>query len=273
MRKPDCLAVILMLLGACAPTPRQEPIAAEAPPAKAPANEPYRPQAQRNGAPDPKLPIVGDPLGLLSKPRANGAPDAAVIQVRNAPRAFDPGALMASGQVEPTRVERERDPRAIARVQAELARSQKPRVVSNTVSVIEEKSAREVLGAIQNGAARPHVLFLYASYCGACRSVMPAFVDLARTFKQRGVLFTAASVDEDRDAFAQYAPVLGGALPAVWIRPEGTTRDELKRLGLKLEANGYSIPLFALFDQRRRLIAEGHARELHNLPRALDELL
>jgi thiol-disulfide isomerase/thioredoxin len=148
----------------------------------------------------------------------------------------------------------------------ERARPSKPGKVR-----IQEKSAQEVVRRASQGGARVHVLLLYASYCKACRSEMPAFVQLVRSYKSRGVAFTAASVDGDPEAFAAYAAALEGTTEPYWIRSDGSTRAELTRAGIQLPNNTFSIPLFAVFAGQRRLVAQGHS--LRSLPGTLDALL
>ena len=183
---------------------------------------------------------------------------------------------MASAALDPpTKIEVERDPRAVARGQLELA-AERPRPSPSPAGVtVQEKRAAEVLGSLRGDGARAQVLFLYASYCKACRNVLPSFLDLVRAYRPRGVRFTAASVDQHEEQLAAYAPALGGVLPVVWIKPEGpgVTLRELRRAGLNLPEDTYSIPLFAVFDRARRLVSQGHTRELHRLPTTLDELL
>ena len=176
----------------------------------------------------------------------------------------------------PTRIEVERDPRAVARVQVELA-EERPRATAPSPArvAVQEKRASEVLGSVRAGGARPHVLYLYASYCKACRNVLPSFLELVRAYRARGVRFTAASVDQRAAQFEDYAPALGGVLPALWIKPEGpgVTLRELRRAGLNLPEDGFSIPLFAVFDSAHRLVSQGNTRELPRLPETLDTLL
>jgi len=233
--------------------------------------------AHENGAPDPHLPVVGDPLGLLSRPAPASAPAPPALAAKTS--GFDPGALMRSAQDVPeTKVELERDPRAVARAAAALQESSAPRPTSAlprnvAAQPVEEKSAAEVFGSIRRGAARPHVLFLYAAYCPGCRKVMPSFLPLVHYYKPRGVQFTAASVDRDRLRYEDYAPVLGGVLPPVLIRSEGSTASEMRRAGLTVAGDSFSIPLVALFDKTRRLVMQGGGATMARLPQALDGLL
>ena len=260
---------------------RQNSLAPEPQPAQAPpaALEPVTPApppapAVAAGAPDPRLPIVGDPLGLLSKPPA-AAQHPEPTQAR--PETFDPGALMASAALAPpTKLDIERDPRAVARGQVEQAKEHPRPALPGAASVtVQEKRAAEVLGSLRNGGAPAQVLYLYASYCKACRNVLPSFLELVRAYRARGVRFTAASVDYHAEPFADYAPALAGVLPAIWIKREepGTLLRELQRIGLNLPEGSFAIPLFAVFDRSQRLVSQGNTRELHRLPSTLDGLL
>lgn len=249
------------------PVPAQPAVAA-------PQNVPALAVAN-NGAPDPNLPIVGDPLGLLSRPSAS-APSAPVRAAQTTDR-FDPGALMNNAASAPeTKVELERDPRAVARgLSAINEPSKAPSLApAGGRSVpIQEKSAADVFGGIRRGASQPHVLFLYAAYCPGCRKVMPQFLPLVTHYKARGVQFTAASVDRDAGMYEGYAPVLGGVLPPVLIRSEGKTASEMRRAGLTLSGDSFSIPLVAVFDKARKIVMQGGSAAVAKLPSQLDALL
>jgi hypothetical protein len=268
----------LVALLACNASPRlaAEPSApqATAPAEPAPAPAVTASSAPAHGAPDPRLPIVGDPLGLLSRPAPSQVESASARQAK-AQRGFDPGALMASANLAPqTTVPLERDPRAVARAAQAMAEPAQ-RAVPHTRGpvVVQEKSAAEVIGGVRKSAPRPHVLFLYASYCRACRNVLPNFLPLVQYYKGRNVLFTAASVDRDLSSYESYAPVLNGVLPPVLIRSEGETRNELIRAGLSFSGDSYSIPLVAVFDKGHRLVRQGGSNEFARLAQTLDGLI
>jgi len=267
------LLPLFALLACDAParlTPEQLAPKPEALAAPAPTPEPARvASTPADGKPDPNLPVVGDPLGLLSRPQPRA--DAPGAQAPAPQPRFDPGALMAAARATPTLVQ-ERDPRAVAR--GTQAMVEQPRRTSSAPSAgvpVQEKSAAELIGSIKRSSARPHVLFLYAAYCGACREVLPNFLPLVEHYG-KSVSFTAASIDRDRDAYERYAPVLRGVLPPVLIRSEGMTRQELVRAGLSFDGDGFSIPLLAVFDKGHRLVRQGGGRELARLARTLDEL-
>lgn len=268
-------AVLALLACKASPTLTVEPAPAQAavPVDVAPTPALKAEAPATPGAPDPSLPIVGDPLGLLSRP----APRAKTAAVKEEAKGFDPGALMASTKLAPpTQVPLERDPRAVARGAAAMSEAApKPRSSVSHVQgpiVVQEKSAAEVIGGVKRSAQRPHVLLLYAAYCRACRNVLPNFLPLVEYYRPRGVLFTAASVDADANAYESYAPVLKGILPPVLIRSEGQTLKELQRAGLSFSGNGYSIPLVAVFDRSRKLVKQGGSGEIARLAQTLDTL-
>jgi hypothetical protein len=275
------LSPTLFVLLACnaAPQLAAEPRATKATVATEPGPAPVTTTAPApaNGAPDPRLPIVGDPLGLLSRAPPSKAESVAKPSAKENKGRFDPGALMASANLAPqTMVPLERDPRAVARAALAMADSAQkapeaaPRV--RDPLLVREKSAAEVIGGVRKSAARPHVLFLYASYCRACRNVLPNLLPLVQYYRPRNVLFTAASVDNDPSAYERYAHVLNGVLPPVWIRAEGQTQKELVRAGLAFSGDTYSIPLLAVFDKNHRLVRQGGGSEIARLPQTLDAL-
>jgi thiol-disulfide isomerase/thioredoxin len=254
--------------GARAPAPA---LSAETPVDVAPRAEPAPAPAPTGAGTDPRLPVLGDPLGLLSRPAAGGTAPRASAEPRASK--LDPSSLMGSAPGARSAVnEPARDARAVERARAELA-ARAPAPAAAVRAPLQEKSAQEVVRRASQGGARVHVLLLYASYCRACRGVMPSFVQLARAYKARGVAFTAASIDGDREAFAAYAAVLEEALEPIWIVPDSGTKAALKRAGVKLPDDSLSIPMFAVFAGQNRVVAQGHSRELRELPGTLDALL
>ncbi|MDB4991162.1 MAG: hypothetical protein JWN04_6340 [Myxococcaceae bacterium] len=223
------------------------------------------------------LPILGDPLGLLSKASATPTRKASGRDLGT----LAPGALMAKHEATgkqddvapgsaPERASVERDARAVERGRTSSASVIPMPVASGEV---REVSAARLMRELRDSAGKVRVLFLYASYCKACRGVMPTVLDFARRYYSRGVRFTAASVDKDRDAFSAYAPVLSGLFPAILITPDGTTGGELKRLGVPLQGSGFSIPMVAVLDRKQHLIAYGNSSLAEHLDRAVEPLL
>jgi thiol-disulfide isomerase/thioredoxin len=206
------------------------------------------------------LPTLGDPLGLLSKPSSDRdrKPD---------PAALDPGALRGD---EPTLVKIERDPRAVRRGQARSEPKNADPARAARPANVRETSAASLLMRVRQGQA-PHVLFVHASYCKACRTVLPRFLEIAERYQKRGVRFSAASVDDDQNAFAGYAASLRGVLEPLWVSPDGTMGDALRAAGLNIGPTSYAIPLVAVFHSKR-VIMQGNSREVRELPALLDTL-
>jgi hypothetical protein len=236
---------------------------AEARPVEAPAPAP-EPVATTPPAPKP-LPTLGDPLGLLSRKQ----PGSDKLD-NDKLRAMDPGALMGSDMA-PTVVKLERDPRAVKR---SIIESPKPR--AGTATTLRAAGVREISAASLmqrvRGSGAPQVLYVHASYCKACRASLPRLLKMVEAYQGRGVRFTAASVDSDANVFADYAPALQGLLEPLWISRDGTLRDTLASAGVAVNADSISIPLFAVF-RERRVVAQGHSRQLRDLPTILDGLL
>ncbi|MET0285434.1 MAG: thioredoxin family protein [Polyangiales bacterium] len=251
--------VLSLALVACSSPPalEMERAPVEAPPA-ASAPTPAAPAASTG-----KLPILGDPLGLLSKP-----PAGAELPPRPRQAALSPDALMAAGRApSPEARVFERDARAVAREQAVPER--KLPLASTT---LREATARRVMTDLRSSTAKLRVLFLYAAYCPACREVMPTVREAARRHYGKGVEFTAASVDRDREQYAAYVPTLEGVFPATLITSDGTTAQELKRLGVPLDGKGFAIPLVAVLDRKQRLVAYGNTHLAARLDQALTSL-
>lgn len=88
-------------------------------------------------------------------------------------------------------------------------------------------------------------VFLYASWCGYCRAVLPEMIKLE---KQRKGSVIAISIDKDPDVFTRYIQSRHGDLPflpIVWDRDAGSLHDALARFGIK---PGNGIPFTALLD-------------------------
>jgi thiol-disulfide isomerase/thioredoxin len=222
-------------------------------------------------APAKPLPVLGDPYGLLKLP-----PQPSAAPPRGASRAsarpldrLDPGALSAPNAAHPAQAP-ERDPRALERVEAATSSARRP--APSFSAEVDEKSAGEVLRDVTKGRGLPQVLFLYASYCSYCRTAMAPFLTLSQRYREQGVRFTAASVDKNREAFAAYAPTLGGQFPAWWVTPDTGMGHELSKLGVKLKESGsFGIPLFVVLDARQRVVSQGAG--LEDMAHSLDGLL
>ncbi|HEX6239511.1 MAG TPA: hypothetical protein VFZ61_01405, partial [Polyangiales bacterium] len=114
------LGLTLCALAACnAPAAPAPPLSRESsaqPSPQLPALQAAAPKqaSAGNSGVDPRLPVVGDPLGLLSRP---STPDTARTQRAGEARP-DPGALMASVTGSTGQPALERDARAVARGQS-----------------------------------------------------------------------------------------------------------------------------------------------------------
>lgn len=230
------------------------------------AEAPVEPEpAPATPAPAKPLPTLGDPLGLLSRPSSERDRKAAA---RELAESLDPGALRSD---EPTVVSLERDPRAVRRGQERTARSASESARASRAAGLRETNAASLMMRVRQSAS-PHVLFLHASYCKACRNVLPRLLEIAEKYEKRGVRFSAASVDRDESLFAAYAPSLRGVLEPLWITPDGTLGDALRASGITIQGNSFSIPLVAVF-RARRVVLQGNSREVRELPATLDGML
>ncbi len=92
------------------------------------------------------------------------------------------------------------------------------------------------------------VLNFWATWCGPCNDEMPMIVEIEREYRNRGVAFVAASLDDSKTksripAFLSKYQV---EFP-VWY---GATGDDLARLGL-----GEAVPATVFIDQEGHITA------------------
>ena len=222
----------------------------------------------RHDAARPTPFVPGDPHGLLSRKRATAQPTGAADVGQ-----LDPGALMAgpktarSSAQAPT-TEPEVPPGARDALSSPAPKPAEARYLN---AAVRDTTITAVVNRVRAGSSRARVLFLYGAYCPACRKAMPRFIDIVRSHGRRSVEFTAGSVDRDRDAFVRYVPALEGMVEPLWIRAEGKTTSELKRLGLPLK-DTFSVPLVAVLDRSQRVVLQGNGSALYELPRVIEQL-
>jgi len=111
------------------------------------------------------------------------------------------------------------------------------------------------------------VLNLWATWCGPCKAELPLLVTAEREYKDRGVAFIAASLDDvkSRARIPEFIKQSGIGFP-VWM---GATSDDLAKLGL-----GEAVPATAFLDAEGRIAARvsGQIRE-SEIKERLDWLL
>ena len=94
------------------------------------------------------------------------------------------------------------------------------------------KIARIIDAGHKEGQRR--AVFIYASWCGYCRAVLPEVIELENQSKGSIV---AISIDEDPEVFNRYIQRTYGELPfypLVWDRDSGYLDQSLSRFGIKI---------------------------------------
>ena len=105
---------------------------------------------------------------------------------------------------------------------------------------------------------RGHIVVfnLWATWCGPCKAELPLLVSAQREYKDRGVLFVAASLDDakSRPRIPEFLKQFDVQFP-VWT---GASGDDLARLGL-----GEAVPATAFLDEEGQIAARvsGQIRE------------
>jgi thiol-disulfide isomerase/thioredoxin len=103
---------------------------------------------------------------------------------------------------------------------------------------------------------KPVVLNLWATWCQPCNVEMPLLVNAEKEYRERGVLFVAASLDDakTRSAIPAFVSRHGVTFP-VWL---GATADDMDRLHL-----APAVPATAFIDPEGRIVARvlGQIRE------------
>lgn len=92
------------------------------------------------------------------------------------------------------------------------------------------------------------ILNFWATWCGPCKAEIPLLVDMEREFAPKGVIFIAASLDEEkaRSTVLEFIKRYAIAFP-VWF---GATIDHLDRLQMS-----DAVPATAFVDSEGEIVA------------------
>lgn len=112
----------------------------------------------------------------------------------------------------------------------------------------------QIVEHIQRKAGR-RAVFIYASWCGFCRAVMPSFIAMEQSNPGSVI---AISIDQDPERLISYMNQYAN-LPfhlIVWDRTENLG-TQLGRLGIK---PSNAIPFVALLDEKSKVVRQGHLK-------------
>jgi thiol-disulfide isomerase/thioredoxin len=119
---------------------------------------------------------------------------------------------------------------------------------------VEQISVSGIVGRITEGLGEVTVLYVYASWCSACRGAMPTFNRVAAKYRRK-VRFVVVSVDEDMEALAEFLRSEGAPfepLASPMAKGERLT-PALAPLGATYEG---AIPYGAVFGRDGKLVRD-----------------
>jgi thiol-disulfide isomerase/thioredoxin len=101
---------------------------------------------------------------------------------------------------------------------------------------------------LQDYRGKALVLNFWATWCGPCKAELPMLVEAEKNYSGRGVVFVAASLDDDKTKrlVPEFLNAHNVSFP-VWM---GATGDDLAKLGM-----GEAVPATAFIDAEGYIVA------------------